>query len=107
MHAKFQGMNGAQLSLPLEDFLSTGLVYGHARAAMLDSGEDLLRDYVCEDAGLYSSSEELQAAFSEALQMATDSAVSAVEFDAGDLHYIREQFSGFRILEAELDPIVA
>lgn len=96
MQAKFQGNNGVQLTLdiPLEDFLNSGVIYRQARAAMCDSGEDLLRDYVCESSAVYGDDEEMAQGFGEAVMLASGHAVHGVELDEADLLFARQRVCG-------------
>ena len=96
MQAKFQGNNGVQLTLdiPLEDFLSSGVIYRQARAAMCDSGEGLLRDYVCESSAVYGDNEEMAQGFGEAVMKASGHAVQDVTLDDADLLFVRQRICG-------------
>ena len=108
MQARFDGVNGQlTMDISLEDFLCTGMMRRHAKAAMLDSGEELLRDYVCEEPGIYSGDDDLSQAFSEALVMATDSAVQSVQLDRKDVAFIKRHFLGIHLFPREPDPLVA
>jgi len=96
MQAKFQGINGVQLTLdiPLEDFLGSGVIYRQARAAMCESGEELLRDYVCESPAFYGDDEEMTQGFGEAVMLASGHAVQDVELDAADLLFVKQRVCG-------------
>ena len=101
MQALVQGLNGRQLVLDiaLEDFLSSGLMYRQAKVAMCDSGEELLRDCVCEDAAAYGD-EELAGAIADALFIASDSAVTNVQLEQADIVYIRRHFGSLSFAPA-------
>lgn len=96
MQAKFQGINGVQLTLdiPLEDFLSSGVIYRQARAAMCESGEELLRDYVCESPAFYGDDDEMAQEFGEAVMMASGDAVHGVELDDVDVAFVKQHVCG-------------
>lgn len=91
MHALISsGMRrNAQLDIPFEDFLSSGRMHSHARAAMC-SPEELIVDYLPPfDAG---DPAEVREAFGEACYQAADGDVDKIEFDADDLRFIQDHF---------------
>jgi hypothetical protein len=111
MHAQFDGANGAQLVLdiPFEDFLSTGPMFRQAQAAMCDP-EDLIGDYVHEEAARYGDDDEIGQAFGEAAMLASDRAVHNVELDAADIAFVRQRFGrnrGFALVDRGIPPLVA
>ena len=80
------GHSCRQIDMPFRDFLFSGFLSGHARAAMCDP-EDLVRDHLpAFDAD---DEEETSEAFREACEQATDGETTNVRFDRRDLRFVR------------------
>jgi hypothetical protein len=75
-----------QINMPFEDFLFSGFLSGHARAAMCDP-EDLVRDHL--PAFDPDEEEEVGEAFREACEQATEGEASNVRLDRHDLRFVR------------------
>ena len=80
------GHDCRRINMPFEDFLFSGFLSGHARAAMCDP-EDLVRDHLPvfdpED------EEETCEAFREACEQATDCEATNIRLDCHDLRFVR------------------
>jgi len=76
-----------QINMPFEDFLFSGFLSGHARAAMCDP-EDLVRDHL--PAFDPDDEEEVGEAFREACEQATEGEASNVRLDRRDLRFVRD-----------------
>jgi hypothetical protein len=73
--------------MPFEDFLFSGFVSPHARAAMCDP-EDLVRDHL--PAFDPDDEEEVSEAFREACEQATDGEATNIRLDRRDLRFVRD-----------------
>jgi hypothetical protein len=80
------GHDHRQVNMPFEDFLFSGFVSTHARAAMCDP-EDLVRDHL--PAFDPDDEEETCEAFREACEQATDGEATNIRLDRRDLHFVR------------------
>jgi hypothetical protein len=81
------GHDHRQINMPFEDFLFSGFVSGHARAAMCDP-EDLVRDHL--PAFDPDDEEEVNEAFREACEQATEGEATNIRLDDADLHFVRQ-----------------
>jgi len=81
------GQGCRQINMPFEDFLFSGFLSGHARAAMCDP-EDLVRDHL--PAFDPDEEEEVGEAFREACEQATEGEASNVRLDGRDLRFVRD-----------------
>jgi hypothetical protein len=80
------GHDHRQINMPFEDFLFSGFVSTHARAAMCDP-EDLVRDHL--PAFDPDDEEETREAFREACEQATDGEATNIRLDHRDLRFVR------------------
>jgi hypothetical protein len=80
------GHDCRRINMPFEDFLFSGFLSGHARAAMC-SPEDLVRDHL--PAFDPDEEEEVGEAFREACEQATEGEASNVHLDGRDLRFVR------------------
>jgi hypothetical protein len=80
------GHDHRQINMPFADFLFSGFVSPHARAAMCDP-EDLLRDHL--PAFDPDDEEETCEAFREACEQATEGEATNIRLDDADLHFVR------------------
>lgn len=80
------GSDHRQIDMPFEDFLLSGFIVPHAKAAMC-APEDLVRDHLPvfdpED------EDETGEAFREACEQATDGEATNIRLDRRDLHFVR------------------
>jgi hypothetical protein len=81
------GPDCRQINMPFEDFLFSGFLSGHARAAMCDP-EDLVRDHL--PAFDPDDEEEVGEAFREACEQATDCEATNIRLDHADLRFVRD-----------------
>ena len=80
------GPDCRQINMPFEDFLFSGFLSGHARAAMCDP-EDLVRDHL--PAFDPDDEDETCEAFREACEQATDCEATNIRLDRRDLSFVR------------------
>ena len=80
------GPDCRQINMPFEDFLFSGFLSGHARAAMCDP-KDLVRDHL--PAFDPDDEDETCEAFREACEQATDSEATNIHLDRADLRFVR------------------
>jgi hypothetical protein len=82
------GPDCRRINMPFEDFLFSGFLSGHARAAMC-SPEDLVRDHLPTfDPG---DDDEVGEAFREACEQATEGDASNIRLDRRDLRFVRNK----------------
>jgi len=81
------GQGCRQINMPFEDFLFSGFLSGHARAAMCDP-EDLVRDHL--PAFDVDDEEEVGEAFREACEQATEGEATGIRLDHADLRFVRD-----------------
>ena len=79
------GHSCRQIDMPFRDFLFSGFLSGHARAAMC-SPEDLVRDHL--PAFDPDDEEETCEAFREACEQATDCEATNIRLDRHDLRFV-------------------
>ena len=84
------GPDCRRINMPFEDFLFSGFLSGHARAAMCDP-EDLVRDHL--PAFDPDDEDETQEAFREACEQATDGEATRVRLDREDLRFVRSRLA--------------
>ena len=80
------GHDCRRINMPFEDFLFSGFLSGHARAAMCDP-KDLVRDHL--PAFDPDDEDETCEAFREACEQATDSEATNIHLDRADLRFVR------------------
>ena len=90
------GPDRRRINMPFEDFLFSGFLSGHARAAMCDP-EDLVRDHL--PAFDPDNEEETCEAFREACEQATDGEATNIRLDRADLRFVRNTL-------VEPDPLI-
>ncbi len=110
MQAMFNGANNASLflTIPLEDFLSSGPMFRQSQAAMCEP-EELLLDFVSQDLD-WDSDEEMGSAFAEACILASDHAVSKVDLCRSDVAFIKRHFApnhGMRLVTGGWPELIA
>ena len=80
------GHDCRRINMPFEDFLFSGFLSGHARAAMCDP-KVLVRDHL--PAFDPDDEDETCEAFREACEQATDSEATNIHLDIADLRFVR------------------